>query len=162
MLEKERTRFTPVAIRHWNGLVSPSLSQAISLARFAIAIAASFTLPKFTANQRFALHWLVARRLLQAGVHVCFLHFAPPFHKLSALQPLENGSYVLSIRGYLVLLHVASIAGRILITPAPHFPLPSSATKDFNAKHAALLDQRGFQDCDGGHGVCMSSQINMP
>lgn len=53
----------------------------------------------------------------------------------------------------LVLLHVASTAGRILITPAPHFPHPSSATKGFNAKHAALLDQRGFQDCDGGHGL---------
>lgn len=52
-----------------------------------------------------------------------------------------------------VLLHVASTAGRILITPAPHFPLPSSATKGFNVKHAALLDQRGFQDCDGGRGV---------
>ena len=100
MLEKERTRFISVAIRHWGGLVSPSLSQAISLARFTIAIAASFTLPKFTANHRFALHWLVVCRLLQAGVHVCFLHFAPPFHEFSALQPLENWSQVLSIRSY--------------------------------------------------------------
>lgn len=53
----------------------------------------------------------------------------------------------------LVLLHAAPTAGCVLIIPAPHFPLPSSATKGFNAKHAALLDQRGFQDYDGGHGV---------
>jgi len=53
MLEKERNRFISVA-------VSLSLSQAISLARLTIVIAANFTLPKFTANHRFALHWPVA------------------------------------------------------------------------------------------------------
>ena len=162
MLEKDRTRFISVTIRHWSGLVSPhSLRQSPSPDSPSPSLRASPCQNSQQTNVLLCIGWL--RVVCCKRVFMYVSSTSRLLYTNSQLSnPSKMGPTFCPFVVTLVLLHVASTAGRILITLAPHFTLPSSATKGFNAKHAALLDQRGFQDCDGGHGICMSSQINMP
>src|ERR1700722_11113935 len=98
MLEKERTRFISVAIRHWGGLVSPSLSsnfprQIHHRHRCELHLAKIHSKPSFC----FVLAGCASSVVSRCS---CFLHFSPAFHKLFGLQPLGIGSDVLLIRRY--------------------------------------------------------------